>query len=141
MEAVIIYESLTGNTRAAAREMGDALFDHQIPSKIFPVGAIDAEAVAAADLVIVGSWTDGALIVGQRPGKAGKLKKQLPDLTGKKAVVFCTYAITPGKTLEKLQKIVEGHGAQVVGGLAIRRDHLLDGARDFIERALDAVPA
>lgn len=141
MEAVIIYESLTGNTRAAARAMADALFDHQIPSTICEVGGIDDQAVAAAELVIVGSWTDGALIVGQRPGKAGKLKKHLPDLTGKRAVVFCTYAITPGKTLDKLQKIVEGHGAQVVGGLAIRRNELEDGARDLVERTLAAVSA
>jgi flavodoxin len=141
MEAVIIYESLTGNTREAAGAMAEALFDHGVPWKIFPVGAIDAEAVAAADLVIVGSWTDGALIVGQRPGKAGKLKKLLPDLTGKKAVVFCTYAITPGKTLDKLQAIVEGHGAQVVGGLAIRRSELEAGARDLVERTLAIVPS
>ena len=141
MEAAIIYESMTGTTRQAARTMGDALWERQIRSTVMPVDGIDAGVVADADLVIVGSWTDGLLVVGQRPGKAGKLRKLLPDLSGKRCVVFCTYAINSGKTLAKLQEIVEAHGGEVVGGLAIRRDGVDAGARDLIARTLDAIPA
>lgn len=140
MDAVIIFESLTGTTRAAARVMADRFFDHDVATGLFPVDAIDDAAVAAADLVVIGSWTDGALIVGQRPGRAGKLKKQLPDLRGKRVIVYCTYAITPGKTLSKLHQIAEAHGGQVVGGLAIRRDKVEAGARELVERTMAATP-
>ena len=143
MDAVIIYDSLTGNTLAAARTMADELFDRDIACRIIPVAGVEeaADAVAAADLVIVGTWTDGALIIGQRPGRKKRFRKLLPDLSGKRGVVYCTYAIAPGKTLDKLQAVVEGHGGQVAGGLAIRRDELDEGAREFIRRTLDAVPA
>ncbi len=139
MQAVIIYESLTGNTHAVARTIADELYDRKVASKIFDVSSIDAEAVAAADLVIVGTWTDGLLVIGQRPAKKKKLAKALPDLSGKACAVYCTYAITPGKTLEKLSGVVEAKGANVVGGLAIRREELAEGARDFTSRVLDVV--
>ena len=138
MDAVIIYESLTGTTQRAAHLIGDGFFDHRIGSQIFPVAGVTASAVAGADLVIVGTWTDGALIVGQRPGKAKKLK-QLPDLTGKRCLVYCTYAIHPGKTIQKLTRIVDELGGEVLGGMTIRRDHLHEDTAEFVERAISAV--
>ncbi len=132
MQVAIIHESLTGNTERAAWLMGDAFWRRGISTRLFPITEIDEAVVAAADMVIVGSWTDGLLIVGQRPGRGGRLKKLLPPLDGKRAAVYCTYAIAPGGTLKKLQKRVEGHGGQVVGGLAIRRDDLEAGAESFV---------
>jgi hypothetical protein len=139
MQAVIIYESLTGNTERAAYLMGDAFFRHRVGTRLMPTTGVDPEAVAGADLVVVGSWTDGFLVVGQRPGRAGRVRKSLPDLSGKRCVVYCTYAIDSGKTLQKLQRIVESHGGTVIGGMAIRRDELEDGADDFVERVLSVV--
>lgn len=137
MEVVIIYESLTGTTRSAALAMGDELFARQIAYRTFPADAVDPDTVAGADLVIVGSWTDGLLIVGQRPGRAGKLRRGLPSLEGKRCAVYCTYAITPGKTLGKLSSLVEKAGGEVAGGLAIRRDRVADGAVELIDGLLD----
>src|SRR4051812_6303688 len=117
MDAVIIYESLTGTTQRAAHLIGDGFYDHRIGTQCFNINTIDPAAVEAADLVIVGTWTDGLLIVGQKPARKKKLKANLPDLTGKQCLVYCTYAIHPGKTIEKLTKIVEEHGGQVLGGL------------------------
>ncbi len=138
MDAVIIYESLTGTTQHAAHLIGDGFFDHQIGTTIFPTAGVTAEAVAAADLVIIGSWTDGALVVGQRPGKAKKLRS-LPDMTRKRCLVYCTYAIHPGKTIPKLTKIVEELGGEVLGGMTIRRDHLAEDTAEFVTRAVAAV--
>ncbi len=134
MQVAIIYDSLTGNTQRAAWLMGDAFWRRGISTRLFSVTEIDEAVVAGADLVIVGSWTDGLLIVGQRVGRGGRFKKHLPDLTGKRCAVYCTYAIAPGGTLKKLQKRVEGHGGQVLGGLAIRRDALEDGAESMVEQ-------
>jgi hypothetical protein len=96
MQVVIIYESLTGNTERVARLIADAFYERQVPSKIYPVGGYDPAAIAEADLVIAGSWTDGLFVVGQKPAKGKKFSK-LPDLTGKRCVVFCTYALDPGR--------------------------------------------
>ncbi len=140
MDAVIIYESLTGTTQRAAHLIGDAFYDEQIATQIFPVAGVTAEAIAGADLVIIGSWTDGLLIVGQKPAKAKKLKL-LPDLTGKKVLVYCTYAIHPGHTIQKLTKIAEALGGEVLGGMTLRRDRLAEDAAEFAARAVAAVVA
>jgi hypothetical protein len=139
MQVAIIYESLTGNTQKAAYAMGDAFWRRGISTRLFPITDVDEAVVAAADLVVVGSWTDGFLIVGQRPGRGGRLKKLLPSLEGRRCAVYCTYAIAPGGTLKKLQKRVEAHGGQVVGGLAIRRDDIEDGAESFVDQVAGLV--
>src|SRR5688572_10539534 len=113
MEAVIIYESMTGNTRRVARVIADALFEHGVGSRIIPLDEVQDTDVESADLVLIGTWTDGALIVGQRPAKGKKFSRLLPDLRGKRCGLFCTYAITPGSTLAKFQRLVEERGGQV----------------------------
>lgn len=138
MDAVIIYESLTGTTRRAAHLIGDGFYDHQIGTQFFNVNAVDADAVAAADLVILGTWTDGLLIIGQKPARKKKLQA-IPDLAGKKCLVYCTYAIHPGKTIEKMSRIAEQKGATVLGGLTIRRDHLEEDAAAFVDGVVAAV--
>ncbi len=140
MKAVVIYESLTGNTRKAAGLIAAELGRQGVPATVSPITAIDYQALEDADLVIVGSWTDGLLFFGQRPGRAGRLRK-LPFIAGKRCVVFCTYAVDSGATLDKLVAILEDRGAEVLGGMAIRRDNLEGGAREFVTRVLEVVAA
>ena len=140
MDAVIIYESLTGTTQRAARLIGDGFYDHQIGSQLFPLASVDPAAIDAADVVIIGTWTDGLLIVGQKPARKKKLR-ELPRLDGKPCFVFCTYAIHPGKTLPKLTKLVTELGGQVLGGLTVRRDHVDEDIADFVAGAAPAIAA
>ena len=136
MRVVVIYESLTGNTRKASQLIAAELEAAGHGAVVFPTTAIDLHELQQADLVVVGGWTDGLFVVGQRPGRAGRLRG-LPALAGKRAVCFVTYALDAGRTLEKLVAILEGLGARVEGGMTIRRDKLEDGAREFAAR-LDA---
>ena len=138
MNAVVIYESLTGNTREAAELIGAELRGSGVDTTVCAIDAIDLAALAAADLVVVGSWVDGLFFFGQRPGRAGRLR-QLPVINGKRAAVFCTYAIDPGKTLTKLSDIVTERGGEVLGGVALHRNRLEEGAVDFVDRLLATV--
>lgn len=140
VNAVVIFESLTGNTREAAHLIAAELNASGVDTTVCPVDAVDLTALAAADLVVVGSWVDGIVIAGQRPGRAGRLRK-MPVIDGKKAAVYCTYAINPGRTLTKLSDIVTERGGEVIGGVAIHRKRLAEGAKDFVDRLLGAVPA
>jgi hypothetical protein len=136
---MLIYESLTGNTRKAADLIGDELSRGGFEIlAINPTTAVDLQALSSAELVVVGTWTDGILVVGQKPGRATRLA-QLPAMQGKRAVVYCTYAINPGRTIDKMMGIIGQRGADVIGGLALNRRHLADGARDFSDRLLGAV--
>jgi sulfite reductase alpha subunit-like flavoprotein len=140
MNAAIIYESLTGNTRRTAHFIRQELAKAGVAASVSPITNIDYQALEVADLVIVGTWTDGMIFVGQRPGRAGRLY-HLPVLNRKLCLVYITYAIDPGKTLQKLTAIVEERGGNVLGGMAIRRNDLEGGTRDFVTRLLEAIPA
>jgi len=135
MRAVVIYESLTGNTAKAAELIGQHLVEGGVSATVFPTTQVDFQAVADADLVIVGSWTDGLFFFAQKPAKAGRLSL-LPLLNGKTCAVFCTFALDPGKTIDKLTDLMTERGADVIGGMTIRRNQLEDGARDFVDRVL-----
>lgn len=136
MDAVVIYESLTGNTAKAGQAIAATLSAEGLPTKAFPITRIDYQALSDAELVIVGSWVDGLIVVGQKPGRLGRIKT-MPALAGKRAVVYLTYAIDPGKALQKMSDAVAARGAEVLGGQLIRRDKLDQGVADFVERVLD----
>ena len=140
MKAVVIHESLTGTTKRAGELIAARLASAGVEATACSTTAIDMQALSAADLVIVGSWTDGFVFLGQRPGRAGRLRK-LPFMAGKECIVYCTYAVDPGATLEKLSAIVQARGGDVLGGMAIRRDRVDTDVADFVERMLGAVSA
>ena len=137
MRALVIHESLTGNTRTAARHIVDELVREGWEASECSSREVDLPALQAADVLIVGSWVDGLFFVGQRPGGAGKLSK-LPLLGNKPTYVYVTFAIDPGKTLAKLTALIEDRHGDVVGGMTIRRNDLHDGAVEFAHRVVDA---
>ncbi len=138
MRAIVIYESLTGNTREAGALIAAELNASGVETDHSPITEINLQALSEADLVIVGSWTDGLFFFGQRPGRAGRLAS-MPVIDGKKAAVYCTYAIDSGKTLPKLAGIVSRRGGEVIGGVAIKRNNMTAGAADFVDRLLGAL--
>lgn len=138
MRATIIYNSLTGTTEKAAHRLASELKALRIDATPVPIDEADDATVAEADLVIVGTWTDGIVILGQKP--AGKKKlRNLPSLAGKKAVVYCTYAVDPGHTLDKLVAEVEAKGADVIGGFALARHDLAADVAEFVDRLAPAL--
>ena len=59
----------------------------------------------------------GPRAVRRRPDSVGRMKiSNLPAMRGKRAAVFCTFALNPGKSLDRLTNAVQATGADVVGG-------------------------
>ena len=135
MKAVVTHESLTGNTERAAVRIAELLVEGGYEAVACSTTKVDYQALADADLVVVGSWTDGLFLFGQKPARSGRLAKP-PYMTGKRCAVFCTYAIETGRTLEKLTDIMASRGADVVGGYAIKRSSIDEGAQEFVDRLL-----
>lgn len=138
MRAVIIYNSLTGTTRKAAHRIASELRALRIEATPVPIAEVDEATVADVDLVIVGTWTDGVVVLGQKPAGRKKLRG-LPSLAGKRAVVFCTYAVDPGQTLDKLVAEVAAKGADVIGGFALARHDLNADVAEFVDRLTPAL--
>jgi len=140
MNVVVLYESMTGNTRRAAELIGGAVAAKGASVSVHPVTSPDLHELSVADLVFVGTWVDGLVLFGQRPGRATRLWK-LPVLERKPVAVFCTYAINAGKALDKTARILEAKGARIVGSHQFRRDRLEQGVAEFVDAMLQEVPA
>ena len=140
MRAVIIYNSLTGTTRRAAHRIASELKALRIEAVPVAIDEVDETAISEADLVIVGTWTDGVIVFGQKPAGRRRLRR-LPSLEGKRAVVYCTYAVDPGQTLDKLVTEIEGLGAEVIGGFALARHDLNADVSEFVDRLTPALTA
>jgi flavodoxin len=140
VKALVIWESLTGTTRKAAEQIATGLRAGGIETSVSPVAAIDLAALSAADVVVVGSWTDGLVFVGQKPGRQSRLWS-LPFLTGKRAFVYCTYAVDAGHAVDKLADIVRDRGAEIIGGQKVHRFHLERDCDAVVAHVLAGVPA
>ena len=139
MKVVVLFESLTGNTRRASELIGGALQAKGADVVVRPIDAFDYHEVAVADIVVIGTWVDGFIVAGHRPGRAGKLRK-LPVLDRKKVAAFVTFAIRPGKALAKTAAVLEGRGADVVVQAQLRRDRLEAEVGPFVDDILKQVP-
>jgi flavodoxin len=129
MKAALLIESLTGNTWKAGELIAANL--QQEGWSITGISSVKQPhhaSIQDADTVIVGTWVHGLFVVGQAPWAIDRLR-QLPSMSGKKAVSFCTDVMT--NTLLSL-------GADVVGGLALQRGHLAEHAEEFAIRLVDA---
>ena len=140
MRAVVIYESLTGNTARAARLIGEAVAAEGVEVAIYPITDIGLKNLAEADIVFVGTWVDGLVLFGHRPGRAGRIRS-MPVIDGKRVAAFMTYAIHAGRALDRFAEVLEERGATVVGRALLRRDRLEASVDDFVHGALATVPA
>jgi len=91
----IVHDSRTGNTEAAAQQIAGAFRAAGLDDvRTTGLREADAAAVAAADWICIGSWTQGLFVVAQHPTAATlDFIAALPDLSGKSALVFCSYAL------------------------------------------------
>ncbi len=140
MKAAIVVESLTGNTWKAGERIASLLQQEGWTiTGLSRVRQPDHAAIQDADFVLVGTWTHGLFVVGQGPFGLGAIGK-LPMMRGKKSAVFCTFALNPAKTLDKLTTAVMGRGADVLGGVALNRAKLDEHSEVFVDRLLANLP-
>ena len=141
MKAAVLVESLTGNTRKAAELIADDLRQEGWDiTGLTKLRSPDYGAIQDADIVLVGTWVHGLFVVGQTPWALATISN-LPAMRGKRAAVFCTFALNPGKSLQKLTGAVEATGAGVVGGLALSRSKLEQHSEEFASRLIGALAA
>ena len=138
MNVVVIHQSRTGNTRRAAELIGGAAALAGATVAVRPVTNIDYKELAEADLIFVGTWVDGLILFGHRPGDTGKVR-QIPKLWDKKVAAFMTHAVNPGNAADKLSALLESHGGTVVAARSLNRRRLDDEAPAFATEVLASV--
>lgn len=121
MNIAIVYESNTGTTATAAQAMGRELTRLGHQCQVQSVAKADPAEVAKADLICIGAWVKGLLIIGQHPSEGAlKFIRRLGSLPGKRVAVFCTYKIATGSALSQLATPLETEGAVVVARFQFR---------------------
>ncbi len=141
MKATLLVESLTGNTWKAAELIADDLRQEGWTiNGLTKLKTPDLAAIQDADMVLVGTWVHGLFVVGQTPWALAAISN-LPAMRGKRAAVFCTFALNPGRSLDKLTGAVGATGADVVGGLALSRSKLDEHSEVFASRLVGAFGA
>lgn len=139
MKAAILVESLTGNTWTAAEKVADLLAQERWTiTGLSKVKHPDYASIQQADLILVGTWVHGAFLFGQAPWAVSNIAN-LPTMRGKRAAGFLTFALDPGKSLDKLDRALGDTGAYVIGGLAMSRSKLGQHTEIFAERLVDAM--
>ncbi len=141
MKAVVLFESLTGNTRRAGELIASKLQSHGVGiTAVSPLRDPEHGAIQDADVVIVGTWVHGLFVVGQAPFGLGTVA-HMPAISGKLVATYCTFALNPAKSLDKLGRALEARGGNVVGGLALHRRKLEEHTDTFVDRLLANVPS
>ncbi len=137
MRLAIVYDSSTGNTRAAAEHMCDTARAAGHDCTVESIDDADPAQVSRAEAVCIGSWTKGLYVIRQGPTPATmRFIERLGPLDATPAAVFTTYEIAIGKTLRKMAAQLEARGANVTGSFKSKGPHAATGF-DVWLRTLD----
>ena len=137
MKIVVLYESRTGNTKRAAEYVAGAAAAAGAQVKLASVGEPPMNDLTDADLVFIGTWTDGIIIGGHMPGGRKNLYN-LPDLWDIPVAGFLTHAIHPGKVTKAFAKLLAYKGADVKLVRTFKAKNIPDGIAEFVAGAIAA---
>ena len=132
MNVVIVYDTSTGITAAAADKMAEVVrgAGHDCSSE--SVTNADPGQVARADALVVGAWTKGYFIVRQHPSEGALRFLEKLSLRGKPVAVFTTYRLAAGSTLTQLSRAVEASGGHVTGMYKVKGPHVPAGFAGWV---------
>ncbi len=145
---VVGYDSVGARTAACARAVADLLGADGTTVEVLPLSQVDTRALARADLLVVGTWTEGKIVAGVGPARTTRRWLQaLPPIAGLRVATFCTYGFDPRGTLGIMRSLVEARGGRVVAEGSFRGRSAVNAATTFAAtvrtrmRARDAEPA
>jgi flavodoxin len=123
MKACVLYISRTGNTKRLAEAISELL-----KAPVFDLAhAPEPSVVNDFDLLVIGTP-----VMGLRPTpEVHSFVKRLPECTGKKAILFCTFAIKQGGTLKALERELAQKGCATI--LSVSKRGLKPCKADFAD--------
>ena len=129
---VVVVDSVGGRTRSAATVIADILATTGASVETCRVEDATRSVLARADLLVVGSWTEGLVVAKVGPSRATRaFLDSLPPLPGLRSVVFCTFGVSPRGTLAAMRDALAERGAEVVASAAFGPGKLAERAAVF----------
>ena len=127
---LIAYASSGGTTAALSQSIADGLGLAGARVSVKPVGRVGAKEIAAADVIVLGTWVEGLVVAKVRPAKAMRdWLGSVPNLGGKPVATFCTFAVNPRGASDELGELARAAGATVVTSEVFGPRDRGDGAR------------
>jgi flavodoxin/Fe-S-cluster-containing hydrogenase component 2 len=137
MRSIIIYFSLTGNTKKVAQAIHKGMSQPGKQCDIATVKEVDIRCLTDYDLIGLGSP-----IWGGAPPNVRRLIEAMPPLQGKHTLVFCTHGAWPERFFPPVLKRLAKKGLIVIGirdwygsvnRPALPKPYLTDGHPDEID--------
>jgi len=129
---VLVVDSVGGHTRSVATTIAGVLATTGACIEVCRVEDATRSVLAHADLLVVGTWTEGLVVAKVGPSRATRaFLATLPPLTGVRAVAFCTFGVSPKGTLAAISQALEAQGAEVVASAAFGPGKLTQRAEVF----------
>ena len=127
MKTSIIYNSHSGTTSAYTEKIGNFLSSYGIEYQVSSINYYDKEYLISSDLVLLGCWTSGLMIVAQHPDRAWK-----------KFALFTTYTIATGSMFRKMENILNDKCDPPNGILKSKSKQLTDMDRSTLKDLINS---
>jgi flavodoxin len=125
--ALIIYNSKTGITEKFGKEIESFCSQNGLETKIVSINEFKEDSHIDDEYLFLGTWTHGLMILLQHPDKNWvTFTRSLPDLKGKKMVLFTTYKLATGSMFSKMRKLIRCEPHDIVLELKSRNGKLSD---------------
>ena len=136
--AIVVYRSATGTTRRLAESIAAVLRDRGVEVDVASVGDADPAEVARADLVLLGCWTSGLLVVAQHPDQPWlDFVRELPPVRGRVGL-FTTYKLATGSMFARMRAALAGKTDRIGLELKSRDGRLSQADRAAVDGFLRA---
>jgi flavodoxin/formate hydrogenlyase subunit 6/NADH:ubiquinone oxidoreductase subunit I len=137
MKSIIVYFSLTGNTKKIALAIHKGMNCSTMECDIAMIKKFDVNRLTEYDLIGFGSPVWGGV-----PANVKRLMNTMPQLTGKHAFIFCTHGALPERYFPPFVEGLQKNGLTVIGirdwygsvfRPALPKPYLTDGHPDVID--------
>jgi flavodoxin len=115
MKGLVIYNSKKGHTQKYGEEIGKYLLGKNLDTKVISIDNFKEKDIRDADIVFLGSWTNGMFLMFQHPDKKwANFASKLPEIKDKKVGLFTTYTVATGSMFRRMEKKLKDKISEVM---------------------------
>ena len=104
-QALIVFHSKRGKTKKFAEKIGCYFNSMNVEANVIPIEKFRKDLLTSADFVLLGCWTNGTLLMNQKPQKAWiDFVKSIQLDKNQKVGLFTTYNILTGSMFRNMKK-------------------------------------
>lgn len=121
MKALIVYHSKHGKTKRFAENIGKYINKLSGSVVVKSIDNTSIDDINACDLLVLGCWTSGKWLFGQKPEQAWiDFAQRLPKVENKETVLFTTYWLTTGSMFRNMKNLLLPKGYKILSSIKSR---------------------